>query len=283
MLRREFVAGLGAMTALPLQSSIAQQRPPVVGWLGATVPGGFYEKMAAAFIKGLGEMGYVDGRNVAIDYRWAAGRYDRLPELVSDLIGRRVSVIAVSGGTAPILAAKAATTTIPIVFVAGADPVKSGVVESLSRPGANVTGVSNLVGEVEPKKLELLHRLVPDAKVIAVFLNPANPTAEPQTQDLRDAARKLGLQLQLWETSTEAEIESNISKAVHGDAGAAFFVNDGFLISHYVARILKGEKPADLPIFRSTKLELVFNLKTAKALGLTIPETLLATADEVIQ
>jgi putative ABC transport system substrate-binding protein len=327
MRRRNFITFLGgAAAAWPLAARAQQPAMPVIGWLGATSSDGFYAKMAAAFRSGLGDAGFVDGRNVTIEYRWAAGQYDRLPVLASELIRNRVSVIVTSGGTASILAAMNATATIPIVFNSGSDPINVGAVGSLNRPSANLTGISNLTTEVQPKKLQLLHELLPDAKVVAFLVNPGNPASGLQVHELQDAAAKLGLHLDIINASTEQEIESALPSALQHGAAAVFVMSDGFLVSQieriiapglrnkiptfstpeqvaagallgygpdlavayrqsgvYVARILNGEKPADLPVFRSTKLELVINLSIAKTLGIKVPPSLLAIADEVIE
>jgi putative tryptophan/tyrosine transport system substrate-binding protein len=327
MRRREFIAGVAAATVWPVVARAQRAAVPVIGWLGAAAPDGIYGQMAIPFRKGLREIGYVDGDNIAIQYRWAGGRYELLPDLVADLIRLRVSAIATSGGIVTILAAKAATRIIPIVFVAGGDPIKSGVVESLNAPSANVTGVSLLAGEVQPKRLELLHKLVPSATTIGVLVNPANATIDLQVRELQAAAATLGLQLDILPASTEAEIETALDIAEQHGLTAVLSMVDGFLVSqaerittlalrhriatavsireeaiaggllsygpdladayrqsgNYIGRILKGARAADLPVIQSTKLMLVINLKTAKALGLTIPETLLATADELIQ
>jgi ABC-type uncharacterized transport system substrate-binding protein len=327
MRRREFIAGVAGATVWPVVARPQRATVPVIGWLGAAAPDGIYGQMAIPFRNGLRETGYVDGDNVAIQYRWAEGRYELLPDLVADLIRLRVSAIATSGGIVSILAAKAATRIIPIVFVVGGDPLKSGVVESLNAPGANVTGVSLLAGDVQPKRLELLHKLVPSATTIGLLVNPANATIDLQVSELQAAAATLGLQLDILPASTEAEIETALDIGVQHGLTAVLSTVDGFLVSHaeriaalalqhriatavlireeaiaggllsygpdltdayrqagnYIGRILKGARAADLPVIQSTKLALVINLKTAKALGLTIPETLLATADEVIQ
>jgi putative ABC transport system substrate-binding protein len=327
MNRRDLITLLGGATAAwPIAARAQQTAMPVVGWLGATSSEGFYAKLAAAFRLGLGDAGYVEGRNVKIEYRWAAGQYDRLPELASELVRGGVSVIVTSGGTASILAARNATATIPIVFNSGTDPVGVGAVESLNRPGSNLTGISNLTNQVQPKKLELLHELLPNAKVIAFLVNPANPASGLQVRELQDAATKLGLRLNVLNASTETEIENSLTMAAQSGAAAVFLMSDGFLVSQsetivaltlrsriptfatpeqvavgvllgygpdlaeayrqsgvYAGRILKGAKPTDLPVFQSTKLKLAINLKTATALGLTIPLTLQYTADEVIE
>jgi putative ABC transport system substrate-binding protein len=326
MRRREFITLLGGAAAWPVAARAQQAAMPVIGWLGATSSGGFFEALAAAFRSGLGEAGYVDGRNVTIEYRWADGQYDRLPELASELVRSRVSVIVTSGGTASIIAARNATATIPIVFNSGTDPVSVGAVESLNRPGTNLTGVSNLTNEVQPKKLQLLHEILPNAMGVAFLVNPTNPASALQARELQNAAAKLGLFLEVFNASTQDEIKSALTIAGQHGVAAVFLMSDGFLVSQsamivalalryriptfatpeqaavgvllgygpniadayrqsgvYVARILKGAKPADLPVLQSTKLRFVINLKTAKTLGLTIPPSLLAIADEVIE
>jgi putative ABC transport system substrate-binding protein len=269
----------------------------------------------------------VEGRDVAIEYRWAEEQYDRLSALAAELVQRRVAVIAVGGAPLGPLAAKAATRTIPIVFAVGVDPVEAGLVASLNRPGGNLTGIHYLSTVLGPKRLEVLHQLAPMATVVAVLVNPSNPNAEPQVRDLQEAARTLGLQLHVLYASTEHDLEAAFEKLVQAQAGALVVGGDGFfndrrkqlaalatrhtmptiyqdrefaaaggLASYgdnlavgyrvagtYVGRILRGEKPADLPIQQSTRVELVINLKTAKALGLTVPPTLLASANEVIE
>jgi putative ABC transport system substrate-binding protein len=324
--RREFITLLGGTAASPLAARAQQQALPMIGWLGATSSEGPYAQLAAAFRKGLGEGGYTDGRNVTIEYRWAGGQYDRLPELAVELVQRRVSVIVTSGGTAAIIAARNATATLPIVFNAGSDPVTLRMVESLNRPTSNLTGISNLSAEVQPKKLQLLHELLPSAKVIAFLVNRANASFELQERELQEAAAKLGLRLEILDLSREEEIEPALAVAAQREAAAAFLMSDGFQVSRseqiiaialrhripviagpmearaggllgygpnladayrqsgvYVARILKGEKVADLPIQQVTKLDLVFNLKTATALGISVSPMLLALADEVIE
>jgi putative ABC transport system substrate-binding protein len=298
---------------------------PVIGFLNGASPEG-YAPYVAAFHQGLKEAGYVEGQNVAIEYRWAQGQYDRLPALAADLVRRQVAVIAV--GTNPAApAAKAATATIPIVFTTGLDPVQEGLVASLNRPGGNLTGVTALAVEVGPKGLELLHELVPAATVIALLVNPTNPSAEALSSDLRTAARTLGLQLHILRASTERDFDRVFATLLQLRAGGLVIGTDGFfntqseqlatltvrhavpaifpfreftaagglmsygvsirdlyrLVGVYTGRILRGEKPADLPVHRATKVELVINLKTAKALGLTFPITLLGRADEVIE
>ena len=325
MRRRELMLLLsGAMTAA--RALRAQQRAmPVIGFLGSTSPGPF-APLLAAFHRGLSETGYVEGQNVGIEYRWAEGQYDRLPELAADLVSRKVDVVAAASVPAA-LAAKSATSTIPIVFAGGADPVGGGLVASLARPGGNLTGFSVLKGELNPKRLELLSELVPQAGMIAVLVNPNNPNAERIIRDVEKAARGKGLQLHILRASTAGEIDAAFATLVQLDAGALVvgadpfftswgdqlvalaarhavpaiyfgreFAAAGGLISYgpsvtgmyhqagaYVGRILAGAKPADLPVQQPTKFELVINLNTAKALGLTIPQSILARADEVIE
>jgi putative tryptophan/tyrosine transport system substrate-binding protein len=299
---------------------------PVIGFLHSVSPDPMVSH-ALAFRRGLAEICYIEGQNVAIEYRWAEGRYDRLPELAVDLVHRRVAVIAAGGTAAPALAAKAATSTIPIVFQTGSDPVKDGLVASLNRPGGNVTGVSRLSFALAPKRLELLHELVPKATAIAFLVNRANPVAPSQIQEIREPARLLGLQIHVLEASSERQIEIAFEILIQQRLGALLLANDtylsgrrelfvalaarhaipvmyagrdavaaGGLISYdasgvdqfrqvgtYAGRILKGEKPADLPVLQPTKFELAINLKTAKALGLEVPSMLIARADEAIE
>jgi putative ABC transport system substrate-binding protein len=281
----------------------------------------------AAFQQGLKDTGYVEGQDVAVEYRWAEGYSDRLPALAADLVGRKVDVIAAVGGLAAAFAAKSATSTIPIVFIIGSDPVEIGLVVNFARPGGNLTGVSIMTGELMPKRLELLFELVPDAKVIGLLVNPDNPGAERMTREVQDAARTKGLQLPILKASTASEIDVAFASLVqlHNDAilvgsdpffasrreqlvalaaGHAIpamyewreFAMAGGLISYgtsltgmyrlagaYVGRVLAGAKPADLPVEQPTRFELVVNLKTAKTLGLTVPPSILARADEVIE
>jgi putative ABC transport system substrate-binding protein len=324
MKRREFIAGIGTTAAWPLAAHAQQPAIPVIGFLnGASAEG--YAPMAAAFRQGLKEAGYVDGQNVAIEYRWADGHYDRLPGMVADLVRRRVSVIVAN--TPANVMAKTATSTIPIVFTAGGDPVQLGLVASLNRPGSNVTGVTQLTVELAPKRVELAHELVPTATVVGLLVNPKNPTAEAVTRASQTAAATLGLQLDVLQTSTEAEVDDAFATFLQKRAGAlviegdSFFTNQherlaalairhllpviyefseftasGGLMSYggsfadsyrvagiYTGRILNGDKPADLPVQRSTKVEMIINLKTAKALGLTVPLSLLGRADELIE
>jgi putative ABC transport system substrate-binding protein len=322
--RRTFIAGLGGAAAWPLVVRAQQPAMLAIGFLNSASPGG-YATNVAAFRQGLRETGYVEGQNVAIEYRWAEGKYDRLPAMAAELVRRQVAVIV--SNTPAVLAAKAATAKIPIVFTTASDPVQLGLVASLSRPGGNVTGATQFGVEVTPKQLELAHKLVPTATVIAVLVNPTNPNAETVSTGLQAAARILGVQLDVLHASAEREFDAVFASLGQLRAGALVigpdplfiarseqlaalalrhvvpaifsireFVAAGGLISYggdnpdmyriagvYAGRILKGDKPADLPVQQTTKVELIINLKTAKALGLTIPETLLATADEVIQ
>jgi putative ABC transport system substrate-binding protein len=325
--RREFITVLGGTAATwPLAARAQQSAMPVVGILHPTTPEANAGNLAA-FRAGLKEGGYVEDQNLAIEYRYAEGRNDRLPALAADLVRRPVNVITPQGSPA-VMVAKAATATIPIVFQAGIDPVKVGLVASLNRPGGNITGVSNVSSALAAKRLELLHRLAPDAATIGVLVDPTNSAAtDIQTADLQEAASGLGLQLMLLNASNEHEIDAAFAKLVQRRVGALLltdgplfngrreqlvtlarfiaiptiytfreFAVAGGLISYassitdatrragvYVARVLKGEKPGDLPIQLPTKFDLVINLKTAKALGVDAPPSLLALADEVIE
>jgi putative tryptophan/tyrosine transport system substrate-binding protein len=324
--RRKFLATLGGAVAWPLGAGAQQSAMPMVGFLNAASLDG-YRPMVAAFRQGLQESGYVEGQNVAIEYRWADNQIDRLPALAADLVHRQVTVIAATT-TAAAVAAKAATTTIPIVFEMGGDPIRLGVIASLNRPGGNVTGVTNLNAEVAPKRVELLHELVPTASVIALLINPTNPAlAEPVSRASQAAAHTLGLHLHVLNASTERDFDAVFANLIQLRAGGlvigpdAFFaarseqlaalavrhavpavfenrefVAAGGLVGYtgsiadayrlagvYVARILKGEKPGELPVQRSTKVEMFLNLKTAAALGITVPLPLLGRADEVIE
>ena len=324
MKRRTFIAGLGSAATWPLAARAQQPTMPVIGFVNSGSPGG-YAPYVAAFRQGLQTTGYVEGQNVAIEFRWADGQYDRVSAMAAELVRRQVAVIVAN--TPGNLAAKAATTTIPIVFTTAGDPVQMGLVASLSRPGGNVTGATQLNVEVGPKRLQLLHELVPTATIIAVVVNPTYLDAETELRDLQAAALTLGLQLHVLHASTERDFETVFATLVKLRPGALVIGPDVFLLSRseqlaalafrhavptifqerpfaaagglvsyggrspdtyhlagvYAGRILKGAKPADLPVQQTTKIELFINAKTAKVLGLTIPETLLATADEVIQ
>ena len=326
MKRRTFIAGLGSVATWPLATR-AQQRPmPVIGFLMPQSADDDYKNVTVPLLQGLKESGYVEGLNVAFEYRWAENQYDRLPALAADLVRHRVAVIVANGSPAA-LAAKAATTTIPIVFSSGVDPVALGLVASLNRPGGNVTGGAALITELMPKQLQLLRDLIPRAGVFGVLADPAAVDIQTIIAGLQAAARKLGLQLVIVNARTDSDLEMAFATLSQQRVGAVLvgtidyfntrpeqitaqmarhgmpaifpyreFALVGGLMSYgisasdvyrqagiYAGRILKGEKPADLPIMQPTKFEFVINLKTAKALGLTIPETLLATADEVIQ
>jgi putative tryptophan/tyrosine transport system substrate-binding protein len=329
MRRRDFIAGVGATSIAGLVCSTvhAQQAArSVVGFLNAAsaVP---FAPMVAAFRRGLNSLGYVEGENLAIEFRWGDSRPERLSDLAADLVAKRVSVIAASGGLGAVIAAKMATADIPIVFTSGSNPVTYGIVASFNRPGGNATGVNMLITEIEGKRLGLLHELVPAATRIAAMVDPRNVESDTDLSDAKSAARSMGVRLDVLPASSEGEIETAFATLVQAGAqallitGSPFFVAQrerlvalaarhrvptlyeariyaaaGGLISYgpnipdvyrqvgvYVGRILKGAKPADLPVVQPTVIELAINLKTARALGLEIPNTLLATADEVIE
>jgi putative ABC transport system substrate-binding protein len=327
MKRRNFIGLAGSVAALPLVARAQRPSIPVIGFLGVTSPEG-YTTFANGFQRGLKEAGYVDGDNVAILYRWAEGKYDRLPGLAADLVSRHVSVIVATGGLPSSLAAKQATDTIPIVFTLGSDPVKFGLVSSLNRPNGNVTGVTLLAYLLDPKRVELMHELVPGASVVALLANPNNPAqAEAQYADVEAAVQKFGQQLVILKAGTDSEIDSAIAGPAERKIGALLvsadplflsrreqlvalvaryaipaiyewrqFAEAGGLMSYgidlvdafrqagiYAGKILGGAKPGDLPVLQPAKFEFVINLKTARALGLTVPNTMLVAADQVIE
>jgi putative ABC transport system substrate-binding protein len=322
--RREVITLLGGAAAWPVAAPAQHPAMPVIGYLGS---GEATSAVADAFRRGLSETGYVEDRNVAIEFRFAHGQYDRLPALAADLVRRQVAVLVTSGGIHTALAAKAATATIPIVFAHGSDPVRFGLVASLNRPGGNITGITNLSPELESKRLGLLQELVPRSTAVAVLVNPTNANAESQSKELKEAGTTLGLQLHFVHASSEREFDAAFATIIQTRAGAFLVASDPFYFNRreqlialaarhsvpamydfrayveagglasygthladayrqvgiYAGRILKGEKPADLPVMQSTRFEFVLNAKTAKALGLDVPDRLLALADEVIE
>jgi len=325
--RRDFITLLSGATAWPLAARAQQAAMPVIGFLSGRSP---YESrtVVGPFGQGLAETGYFESKNVIIEYRWAEGRYDRLPGLAAELVSRHVAVIAAVGGPNSGQAAKAATTTIPIVFISGTDPVKEGLVASLNKPGGNATGVSPLLPAMEAKRLGLLREIIPNAALVAVLLNPASQdNFSRQLNDVQGAARDVGQQLLVLQASSEEEIEAAFATAAERRANGVLVAADPFMLSRrdrlvalaaryaipaiyevreyatagglmsygislanaykqagaYVGRILNGEKPSDLPVLQPTKFNFVINIKTAKALGLTIPDNLLTLADEVIE
>ena len=326
MQRREFITLLGGAAAWPLTARAQQAAMPVIGFL-SSASSASWVSLVAAFRQGLNETGFIDGQNVTIEYRWAEGQYDRLPSLAADLVNRKVAVILAAGGSDPAKAAKAATATIPVLFISAADPVKAGIVTSFSRPEGNTTGVSLLGSTLEAKRLGLLHEIVPGAASIGVLVNPKYPDADLQLRELQEAAGLIKRQINIVRASTQSDIDTAFATVAQQGAGALLVAQDPFfttrreqlatlavrhklpgiyalrdfpaaggLMSYgpsitdayriagvYAGRILKGEKPADLPVQQSIKFELVINLKTAKALGLEISPSLLARADEVIE
>ena len=326
--RREFIRRLaGAAFAWPLAARAQQPSPPVIGFLNSGSAGPLSANLRG-FLQGLSEAGYVEGRNVAIEQRWADGDYDRLPQLAADLVGRRISVLAATGGLPSALAAKAATNSIPIVFVMGSDPVKAGVVASLNRPGGNITGVSFLTNTLGAKRIELLSQLAPKAATIGMLVNPTNPDAEVEINDASAALKALGRMVSVVKASAGNSVDAAFATLAAQRVGGLVVVGDPFFagkarpqiialaarhaipamyafredavagglssygtsiidayrqVGAYVGSILMGAKPADIPVIQSTKFEFVLNLKTAQTLGLTVPQTLLLRADEVIQ
>jgi putative tryptophan/tyrosine transport system substrate-binding protein len=325
--RRELLTAAGsAAIAWPLAAWAQQAAMPVIGWLSGISPG-VSEPMLAVFRKALDEVGLIEHRNIGIEYRWAEGRYDRLPALAADLVALPVALIVAAGGDSSALAAKAATSAIPIVMITGGDPVQEGLVANLNRPGGNVTGATIFTGEMESKRLGLLHEVVPAAKTLAVLVNPADPNMELQLRDVREAAPRVGVELVILEASAEEEFEGVFATMAERKAGGLLvgsdpffnsrrarlitlaarhrlpaiyewrdFAVEGGLMSYgtvltdayrqlgvYAGRILKGEKPGDLPIVQPTNFKFVINLKTAKTLGLEFPPTLSARADEIIE
>src|SRR5262245_172034 len=328
MRRRDFIkAVFGSAAVWPLAAHAQRPAMPVVGFL-SNASADLYVARLDAFRRGLKEAGYVESQNVAIEYRWADGKNDRLPALAADLVRRGVNVLVAGGGTPTAVAAKTATVTVPIVFAVAVDPVKAGLVESMTRPGGNLTGVVNLAVQVAPKRLELLRELVPKATTIATLVNPANPAlVEPYLQTLEPVARSFGVQLHVLNASTDGDLETAFANLAQLRAGGLLIMPDVFfttraeqlaalslrhaipsiyeyrpfaaagglasygpdeveyyrLVGVYAGKVLKGEKPANLPVVQSTKVEMIINLRTAKTLGITVPQPLAGRADEVIE
>ncbi len=325
MRRRQLIRLLGGAALSPLTVN-AQRSLPVIGFMNASTPQGYAGQALVAFREGLAETGFIETENVTIEYHWAEGHYDRLPAIAADLVRRKVTMIAATS-TPAALAAKAATSSIPIVFETAGDPVALGLVESLNRPGGNVTGVTQLNAQLVPKRLGLLHDLLPGAKTVGLLVNPKDPRAEMQSTDMQEAARTLGLRIHIVGTSTQSDIESAFNRLLAEQADALIVgtgelfnsrpeylarlaarhriptmyqlreypmagglmsyggsITEGYRLGGiYSGRMLKGEKPSDLPVMRASKFELVINLKAANELGLTIPPGILAIADEVIE
>jgi ABC-type uncharacterized transport system substrate-binding protein len=325
MKRRDFIGLIGGAAAWPVIASAQQTTLLTIGFLSGRSPA--ETTLIAAFRQGLGEAGFVERKNVAIEYRWAEGNYERLPAMAANLVAQRPAAIFASGGLPAPLAAQAATTTIPIVFAIGVDPIQAGLVASLNRPGANLTGVTNLNTELVPKRLELLHLVLPSANRFAALVNPGNPNATVQARDLSAAAATLGLEMHIVHAGSESDFESAFADLARQNAAGLVIGTDGLFLSRserlaalslrhrvpsifqypefaaagglmsyggsdidmyrlaggYVGRILKGETPTNLPVQQSSKVGLILNLRTARTFGLTVPQTLLALADEVIE
>jgi putative ABC transport system substrate-binding protein len=326
MRRRDFISIVGSAAAWPIAARAQQSRIPVVGYLGTGSPGAL-EQLISAFNRGLQEMGYVEGQNLKIEYRFAEGQYNRLPALAAELVQRNVTAIATTGGSRAALAAKAATNKIPIIFSAGDDPVETGLVNSLNRPSGNITGATFLTTVLEAKRLELLHELLPNVGVIALLVNPNNASAKAEVQQAQDAADRLGVRLVVLNAANEDEIDASFASMIRKGAGAVLVASDAFFFSRrkqivvltarhaipaiyqlreftadgglmsygtsvteayhqvgiYTGRVLNGEKPADLPVIQPSKFQLVINLRTAKALGVTVSNSMQLLADEVIE